>query len=279
MSPVLTEELIKRMLMRLFSLLAVALFLSACVFTPEMAPLLQIPAKPAIKKQQAQITYQLPKANVKLKSVQLPAHKISKQDKIMIDFTHADTKNLKNKVITLLKNKSMQLTTDETQAKYKLSLNKYSITKGDDINAKRSPLTTDHAVISQTLNKNQTCSTYQVNLSFRLTHIKSGDVVWFARGGLNSAGFSNNQLVYQVNINQSIENELKIVNFINKQNTQQARIERFKNPVEIPEYQVVETPDQARKISGYCADDEVQQLTPDITNYLAKALIQKLKLI
>lgn len=262
--------------------LVVSLFIllsGGCAITKQPAELLAMPLKPTLKSQTHKLEYQTDHASPKVKSVQLPAHKVSRNQTVKIVTDKASvTDTLLSQISQALNEKQLKVTSKD-DSDYTLSIQQLDLTFKDDIQYslnkpdKPFPLYNDIAQQYPT----QQCAAIFAQVSMRLTHKQSGDVVWFAKSSIDSASFHREPLIYSFSEVQKITNELEVVAFIHQQNTEEARLARLGKEIPIPEYKTLSTLASFTKLSGPCNRTEVSALTPMIQFYLSSILIDKIK--
>lgn len=266
--------------MRKLSILGVGLLLSsACSFTPQLAPELALPEKPLLKKEVVFLTYNAKQNPVKIKSVQLPAHPIHKNNRVWVDPKSLQLTQLHYQLVVKQLSELGLVVADNNDADYILNVQQLSVERTQDIDLQ---LEATKKIKSQNVpviknNQSKLCSNYEVKVSFRLNHKQSADVVWIAQANISSHTFINKPVVYKLTQQQVIANEQAVVDFINLHNTEAAREQRFEEEVSVPKYQVVYQTTPLTKVSGLCSNQEVSALTHDIEAYLIAELMGKLK--
>jgi len=266
--------------MRLFVLLFFALISVGCTLKPEPAPLLTMPKKPSLQSQRFQVEYQTEHASPKVKSVQLPAHTVSKNQTVMIvaDKTSV-TDTLYSQLTEALTAKQLKVVAEGAQADYTLSIHQLDLELIEETEYQlvkpKKPISLFDEVAKQY--PVQQCATILGQVSMRLTHKKTGDVVWFAKSSIDSASFHREPLIYSFEQQQLIKNELEVASFVHEQNSEQARMARVNKDVTIPEYQTITRMDMLKKEQGPCTRTEVSALTPMMQYYLSSILIDKIK--
>jgi len=279
MRTILTFFMGRLIFMRLLVVLLFTLISAGCALRPEPAPLLVMPEKPLLQSQRYQIKYETDHAAPKVKSVQLPAHTVSKNQTVTIvaDKTSV-TDTLYSQISESLVAKQLKVV-DEGQADYTLSIHQLDLELVADTEytlvkpQKPFPLFDDIAAQFPT----KQCATMLGQVSMRLTHKKTGDVVWFAKSSIDSASFHREPLIYSFEQQQMIKNELEVASFIHEQNTEQARLERIDKNIEIPAYQTISRMTALTKEQGPCNRTEISALTPMMQYYLTSILIDKIK--
>ncbi|WP_404340598.1 hypothetical protein [Pseudoalteromonas mariniglutinosa] len=255
-------------------------FISAgCALKPEPAALLAMPEKPSLQKQRFVLEYYTDHAAPKVKSVQLPAHNVNRHQtvKIIADKTSV-TDTLFTQITEALNTKQLKVTKGD-EADYILSIHQLDL---DFVNDTKYKLVTPKSadplfkkVAAQ--HATQQCATIQAQVSMRLTHKASGDVVWFAKSAIDSASFHREPLLYSFEQQQAITNELEVATFIHQQNTEQARLARANKTISVPQYKTISRMTSLTKQQGPCSRTEVSALTPMMQYYLTSILIDKIK--
>ncbi len=170
--------------MRLLVVLFFTLISAGCALKPEPAPLLSMPKKPSLQSQRFQVEYQTEHAAPKVKSVQLPAHAVSKNQTVVIvaDKTSV-TDTLYGQLTEALAAKQLNVVKEATQADYTLSIHQLDLELIEDTEYQlvkpEKPLPLFDEVAKQF--PVQQCATILGQVSMRLTHKRTGDVVWFAK--------------------------------------------------------------------------------------------------
>lgn len=250
------------------------------VLTSNMAPPVAMPTRPSLKQQTYVLEYQREKHSPKMKSVQLPAHTIRAGQSLSINGEAAGlTDILKTQLSELLTLKQLSLAPAEN-ADYLLAINQLGITEKPQIDYQ---LSNGKILPSDALRREyatQNCSDLLAEVSMKLTHRASGDVVWFGKSSLDTASFSQNPLRYQLIQTQQITNAAKVKNYVEQQNTQTARIARFnKAQPKAPRYNVVNNYSALEKMAGACSLTEVSALTPELHYYLSSILLEKINVM
>ncbi|MBQ4812394.1 hypothetical protein J8M20_13635 [Pseudoalteromonas luteoviolacea] len=252
--------------------------LTGCAMTQPLAPKLGVPPKPLLQKSIYQISYTAELESARIKSVQLPAHVVKKQDTVYIDSSKVTlTDNLHSALVKMLRNKGLKVEPQQN-TDYRLVIQQMELSYGRDKTYVLNKPSNDHpyiAQISQT-NPSKQCSNITASLSMRLTHNESADVVWFAKSSVDSAGFQGIPLQYSFTETEKVVNEQEIITFVTEQNTEQARKARHKEPVTIPQYIVKPDVTPLIKVAGACEKAEVSELTPRMMLTLTNNLIDKL---
>ncbi len=266
--------------MRLLVVLFFTLISAGCALKPEPAPLLSMPKKPSLQSQRFQVEYQTEHAAPKVKSVQLPAHAVSKNQTVVIvaDKTSV-TDTLYTQLTEALTAKQLKVVAEGAQADYTLSIHQLDLELIEDTEYQlvtpEKPLPLFDEVAKQF--PVQQCATILGQVSMRLTHRKTGDVVWFAKSSIDSASFHREPLIYSFEQQQLIKNELEVASFVHEQNSQQARMARVNQEVTIPAYQTITRVNEFKKEQGPCNRTEISALTPMMQYYLSSILIDKIK--
>lgn len=265
--------------MRFLVVLLFVLFSSGCAITKQPAEPLAMPLKPALTTQTYQLKYQTQHASPKVKSVQLPAHKVLQNQTVKIITDKASvTDTLLSQISQALNDKQLKVTS-KNNSDYTLTIQKLDLTFRE--NTQYSIATPEKPfVLFENIAKQyptQQCASIFAEVNMRLTHKASGDVVWFATSSIDSASFHREPLIYSLSEEQRITNELEVVAFIHQQNTEEARLARVGKEVKIPEYQMLSKLSSLSKLSGPCSRTEVSALTPMMQFYLSSILIDKIK--
>lgn len=172
------------MIIRILIIAVFILTTTACVTAPPpIAAPLAMPAKPSLKSQSYQVEYATKHASPKVKSVQLPAHKVSRNQTVRIVADKAsvtDTlfKQISDAITAINLRVVEQGVTDYTLSIHRLELNFIDDTKYQ-IQVPSETTTTFEKVAM--LYPTQQCATINAQVSMRLTHRASGDVVWFGK--------------------------------------------------------------------------------------------------
>ena len=100
-----------------------------------------------------------------------------------------------------------------------------------------------------------------------------------AKSSIDSASFHREPLVYSFSEEKKITNELEVVAFIHKHNTEQARLKRaeLNSEVTAPAYKTITKLSRLTKLNGPCTRTEISALTPMMQFYLSSILIDKIK--
>ncbi|SFB91544.1 hypothetical protein [Pseudoalteromonas denitrificans] len=267
--------------MRLMLMICYILLLTGCQLITPPAPLLAMPSKPVLKSKNITLIYKNKHSKAipetKVKSVQLPAHKITPLQTVELDLSKSPVNyNLRKILKNKLSAKNLSLVQNNAKGDYKLTLNKLTHHSGPKITyqlSNKDALNNDD--LQQKYNL-KTCASMNSNISFRLTHIKSGDVIWFAQATMNSSQLLT-PLNYHLNIHEKITNKDEIKAFVSANNTQEARIIRAHTPAQLPSYQISNISSKLKKISGACTQEEVDKLTHNSSELLVNILMKKLK--
>lgn len=268
------------MLIRFIIIAFFVLTTTACTSPPPpVADSLLMPQKPLLKTQHYQVSYSTEHNSPKVKSVQLPAHKVKRNQTVnIISDNSSVTDTLYSQITDALKAIDLNVVTqgnsDYTLSVHQLELNFIEDTKYQ-IETPKSPLPTFEKI--SLLHPNQQCATINADVSMRLTHRASGDVVWFGKSAIDSASFHREPLIFSYSQEQIISNELEVASFIHQQNTAQARRLRASQEVAVPPYKTISKISSLTKIQGPCNRTEVSALTPMMQFYLSSILIDKIK--
>ncbi|CCQ11650.1 putative orphan protein; putative signal peptide [Pseudoalteromonas luteoviolacea B = ATCC 29581] len=259
------------------SLIVAAVTLSGCQLIKQPAPLLSTPKKPPLATQVYEVAYSSVTESARVKSVQLPAHPIKKGDTVFINSSRVSlTAPLNAHIIELMNKKGLRIV-DHESANYLLTLQQLDLEFVEDKNYKiQLAGNKERLALLAALPQQQTCKNVLASISMRLTHNQSSDVIWFAKASIDTASFQNKPLRYQVIKSQQIANEQQVIEFVQSQNTEEARLVRSTKHVTIPKYVVSETLSKLTKRSGACSETEVSALTPDLQRHLSKVLIEKI---
>jgi hypothetical protein len=266
--------------MRKLSILGVGLLLSsACSLTPQLAPELTLPKKPLLKKEVVFLTYSAKQNPVKIKSVQLPAHPIYKNNRVWVDPKSLQLTQLQYQLVVEQLSELGLVVANSNDADYILNVQQLSVERSNDIDLQ---LETNKKIKyhnEPVLKSNQSkqCSNYEVKVSFRLNHKQSADVVWIAQASISSHTFIDKPVIYKFTQQQVVTNEQAVVDFINLHNTEAARKQRFEQKVSVPKYQIEYQTSPLTKVSGLCTNQEVTAVTNDIEAHLIAELMGKLK--
>lgn len=264
---------------RFFTICAFSLFSTGCAVSPEPAALLTMPEKPLLKSKTYQVMYKTEHNSPKVKSVQLPAHQIKRNQTVSISADKASvTDTLYTQISDALKEKNLKVIKSK-QADFTLSIHQLDLNLVEDteypIYTPEKPFSLFYEIASQY--PAQQCATINAQVSMRLTHRASGDVVWFAKSSIDSASFHREALIYDFTEEETITNELEVASFIHQQNTDQARLARANKTVSTPNYQTIAKVSNLTKVQGPCDRTEVSALTPMMQYYLSSILIDKIK--
>jgi len=266
--------------MRLSIIISFIFLLVGCQLTTPLAPILNMPQTPKLNSEDIQIQYvQTNKEpSTQIKSVQLPAHKITTKQTIAFDLSKAKVDyDLAAMFNAQFQQRALLPVVDTTNAEYKLTLNKISHEKGNETHFEIK----NKQKLKSIPNKDftvKTCASLDTTISLRLTHTQSGDVVWFAQGSINSANYPATPLVYKLHLHQEITNKQQVSAFITNNNTEEAREVRANNEVSIPAYNIATLTTDLVKVSGVCSQIEASDLSEKISLHLIKTLVNKLKI-
>lgn len=268
--------------MRLLIVTSFMILLFGCHLTKPLAPLLEMPKVPQLNYQKFQIEYikteQEKLSSLQIKSVQLPAHQITKKQTIAFDLSKAEVSyDLARIFNEQFKKINLKPVSDTINTEYKLTLNKITHKIGAQVhfelkNKSRMKGIVDNKLIAKM------CDSMDTIISLRLTHTKSGDVVWFAQSEINSSNYPTTPLSFKFNFYEIINNKKQISLFITNHNTEEARIIRAQTPVSIPSYIISTHSSDLVKVSGVCSQTEANDLAEKISQYLIKNLVNKLKI-
>jgi len=262
--------------------LVVSLFIllsTGCAITKQPAEPLAMPLKPTLKSQTYQLEYTTEHSSPKVKSVQLPAHKVVRNQTVKIITDKASvTDKLLSQISQALNDKQLKVTT-KNNSDYTLTIQQLDLTFTDDTKYAIKQPENSFTLYSNVAQQypTQQCAAMFAQVSMRLTHKSSGDVVWFAKSSIDSASFHREPLIYNFTEEQKITNELEVVAFVHQQNTDEARIERLGKDIQIPQYKTLSKLSSLTKLSGPCNRTEVSALTPMMQFYLSSILIDKIK--
>ena len=206
-----------------------SLLSSACSLVPQLAPELTIPNKPLLKKEILFLTYEANHEAVKIKSVQLPAHPVERAKSVKIDSKSIQLPQLqKQTLVNLLSAKQLNVIESE-QADYVLTVQQFSNEKVSDkkLLLKKSKGEKLNSLNIQNLQHSIFCADNEVNISLRLNHKQSADVIWIAQASITSHSYTNEPVIYKLTQQQKISNEHVVLDFVQRQNTEAARQKRF----------------------------------------------------
>ncbi len=256
-------------------------FVSGCAVVKQPAEPLAMPVKPVLKSQTYQLKYETDHASPKVKSVQLPAHTIKRNQTVKVVVDRASvTDTLASQISQALNDKQLKVTTTDN-SDYTLTIHQVDLEFIDDAKYTLARPDEPNSLFSSVAQQfpSQQCANILAQVSMRLTHKASGDVVWFAKSSINSASFHREPLIYSFNEEKKITNELEVVAFIHKHNTEQARLKRaeLKNEVTPPEYKTITKLSSLTKLQGPCTRTEISALTPMMQFYLSSVLVDKIK--
>ncbi|XQF93371.1 hypothetical protein ACOBV9_05235 [Pseudoalteromonas espejiana] len=262
--------------------LVVSLFIllsAGCAVIKQPAEPLALPLKPTLKSQTYQLEYKTEHASPKVKSVQLPAHKVMRNQTVRITTDKASvTDTLLKQITQALSDKSLKVT-DSKNSDYTLAIHQLKLALTDDTKYVLTQPETPYPLFAQVAQQypSQQCATISAQVSMRLTHRASGDVVWFAKSSIDSASFHREPLLFSFAQEQIITNELEVATFVHQQNTEQARIARAGKEVTVPPFKTITKLSSLTKLQGPCTRTEVSALTPMMQYYLSSILIDKIK--
>ncbi|WP_261592241.1 hypothetical protein [Pseudoalteromonas holothuriae] len=249
--------------------------------TKKMAPKLNVPPKPILSKEVYQLSYGTELDSARIKSVQLPAHPIQKNNTVrIVDNKVAMTDTLRAHLVYTLKQQGLKVVS-KSSADYVLNVHQLDLTFGPNNTYILNKPKTSHTLYELVTQKapSYQCSNIIASVSMRLTHVASSDVVWFAKSSIDSASFQGIPLQFSYTKEEKIANEHDIISFIVEQNTEQARIARTKVPVEIPKYQIEHTISEPQKTAGACSETEVSALSSAMHQTLSTILIDKINVL
>jgi len=266
--------------MRLLIVISLLILLLGCQLTTPLAPLLEMPEEPQLNSQIIKVQYikteQENSSSLNIKSVQLPAHKITSKQTIAFDLSKANVEYDLSKIFNeQFKRVDLKPVSDTFNAEYKLTLNKISHKKGTQIHFQLKD--NIKGKVNYTF-KNKVCESMDTTISLRLTHTKSGDVVWFAQAEINSSNYPAVPLKFKFNSYEKVNNKKHIISFIKNNNTEEARAMRAHTPIATPSYEISTHSTDLIKVSGVCSQSEVIDLAPKISQHLIKTLVNKLKI-
>ena len=239
-----------------------------------------MPVKPSLSERTFVLEYQIDHQSPRVKSVQLPAHPVSRGQTVVIESQQvALTERLRNRLIAIFNDQALTVITDPKQSDYVLSINQLDITAAADAEY---TLSNSHILGNEELQQQlatKSCSNISGSVSMKLTHQASKDVVWFAKSSLDTASFQRNPLRYQLTLTDSIENQQQVQEFVNTHNSPDALTQRGDKPAPIaPSYQVVTKSSALEKVAGACTETEVSALVPDLHYYLSGILLEKISI-
>ncbi|MBD1582274.1 hypothetical protein [Pseudoalteromonas sp. S16_S37] len=252
-----------------------------CSLTPKMAPKLNVPSKPILSKEIYQLSYSTELDSARIKSVQLPAHPIEKNNTVRIVADKvAMTDTLKSHLEQALQKQGLKVV-EKHGADYVLNIHQLDLTFGPDKTYVLNQPKSSHALYKLVTQKapSYQCSNIVASVSMRLTHIASSDVIWFAKSSIDSASFQGIPLQFSYTKEQKITNEHDVLAFIVEQNSEQARIARAEEPVTIPQYIVEDVISGPEKSSGACSATEVSALSSAMHQKLSSILIDKINVL
>jgi PBP1b-binding outer membrane lipoprotein LpoB len=252
---------------------------TACVTAPQPAAPLEMPLKPQLKSQSFQVSYETEHASPKVKSVQLPAHKITRNQTVRVVADKASvTDTLFKQITDALTTMSLRVV-EQGDSDYTLAIHQLELNFIEDTKYQVQPPVKPYALFDEIakLYPIQQCATINGEVSMRLIHRASGDVVWFGKSSIDSASFHREPLIFSFSEEQVISNELEVATFVHQQNTEQARLARASQDVNIPSYKTISKMTSLTKLQGPCNRTEVSALTPMMHYYLSSILIDKIK--
>ena len=262
----------------LFLIFSFFIALPGCQLLTEPAPLLVLPEEPKLRTHTAVLQYEAPMSPLQIKSVQLPAHPLKKGQTVMLadKNIHSESK-LAQLLVTKLH--EIGLTLIHTgQADYKLTLTKIELLPGNTTDFKLKAQSTKYPLVQQEMDNNPVkhCATLKGNIGLRLTHLESGDIVWFAKARADTTTLGEHILTQKMTLKETIVNQQSVRAFIEEQNTDEARMKRAHQPVKIPTYKLEQQTTLNNKVSGRCTEEEVQSLNIPLKHFLMSELISKL---
>lgn len=263
-----------------FIVVSLFILLSAgCAITKEPAEPLALPLKPTLKSETYQLEYKTEHASPKVKSVQLPAHKVTRGQTVRITTDKASvTDTLLKQITQALNDKGLEVT-DNKSSDYTLAIHQLDLAFTDDTKYALTQPENPYPLFAKVAQQypTQQCATILAQVSMRITHRTSGDVVWFAKSSIDSASFHREPLLFSFAQEQKITNELEVATFVHQQNTEQARIARAGKEVTVPPFKTITKLSSLTKLQGPCTRTEVSALTPMMQYYLSSILIDKIK--
>ncbi|CAM4068423.1 hypothetical protein PSOS111911_00055 [Pseudoalteromonas ostreae] len=267
------------MFIRYLPIVFLTFITTACVTVQPPAAPLEMPLKPQLKSQSYQVAYETEHASPKVKSVQLPAHKITRNQTVQVIADKASVTDTLFKQITDALTTMNLRVVDQGNSDYTLAIHQLELNFIDDTEYQIQPPNKAYPLFTQItqLYPLQQCATINAEVSMRLIHRASGDVVWFGKSSIDSASFHREPLIYSFSDEQVISNELEVATFIHQQNTDQARLARANQEVSIPRYKTISKMTSLTKLQGPCNRTEVSALTPMMHYYLSSILIDKIK--
>lgn len=242
------------------------------------AKMVAMPKKPTLSERTYVLQYQYPHESARVKSVQLPAHPITKGQAVVINSDKVSlTNRLKNRLVSILTEKQLVVIKDVKQADYVLTINQLDISEEADaeFSLANGEILNDPSLLEAYAM--QTCKNISGSVNMKLTHTSSKDVVWFAKSSISTASFERNPLRYQLKITEYIDNAEEVAQFVSEQNSEQAIAARGdKAPPTAPSYQVRSEQTDLSKMSGSCDASEVSALVPELHYYLSGILLEKI---
>lgn len=233
-----------------------------------------------LTKEVYQLSYTTELDSARIKSVQLPAHPIEKNNTVRIVSDKVGmTDTLKAHLIAALNKKNLKIVTT-SKADYILTIHQLDLEFGSEktytLNQPRKP----HAFFTQLAQQvpSYQCTNIIASVSMRLTHQASSDVVWFAKSSIDSASFQAIPLQLNYTKTEKITNEHAVIAFIVKHNTETARKARFNQNITPPAYDVKTVISQPTKIAGACTETEVSALSSAMQTSLTNLLIDKINI-
>ncbi|QTH71345.1 hypothetical protein [Pseudoalteromonas xiamenensis] len=260
-----------------FSLILAMLLLSGCQLTQKPAPLMAIPKKPPLAKRVYEVAYNTPVESARVKSVQLPAHPIARGDTVSLSASKVSlTDTLKDFIVSNLTAKGLKIV-DGNQGHYVLTIHQLDLEFAKDrLYQLQVSGNAERLEVLSSIPQQMECKSILASVSMRLTHQKSSDVVWFAKASIDSASYQAQPLRFQISKEQQVSNEQQVMEFVESQNTEEARKSRSSTQVKVPKYVVKDVISPLQKQSGACNETEVSALTADMQKQLSKLLIDKI---
>ena len=270
----------KHLLVTAFS--ASVLLASGCTtMETTLAPVpekVRMPIKPSLSERTYILEYQYAHQTPRVKSVQLPAHPITRGQSVVIESEQvALTERLRNRLVAILNDKQLTVISDRKQADYVLSINQLDISETESIEYQLANATVfGESDLAQQFTTKQ-CSNILGSVSMKLSHQSSQDVVWFAKSSIDTASFQRNPLRYKLVMSDHIENLEQVQQFVNTHNAPDAMQKRGAQPApQAPQYIVRTKSSGLSKIAGACEQAEVSALVPDLHYYLSGILLEKI---
>ncbi|ATC94020.1 hypothetical protein [Pseudoalteromonas tunicata] len=256
------------------------LSVSGCQLLTEPAPLLTMPNPPKLKSNSYNVRYLADASPLQIKSVQLPARPLVKGQTISLaNATIEPSSELFSILNEQFSTLGLSLLSDTTlDSDYRLTLTKLEFIEGDKISYQLQNAANQPNIVQQKFAQQSqySCASVKGTVGIRLTNTKTGNVVWFATASADNTTLGQTELTYQLDWAQIISNKKEVKQFIDEQNTEQARLLRANVPISIPQYQVSETISVPRLISGYCGATDDQAISQRLQTYLLTELINKL---